>query len=268
MGLYLLNQKPGHFGNIEVETHDFNARPFPSPILKVLGIMSSSASTLARAVRLYDAPIGKKAVMALTGLVLFGFVLVHMLGNLQIFLPPGADGSYAIDVYGAALQNNPPVLWGARLVLLLSVIAHIVSATQLALLKNAARPVPYVRHTPIVSSYASRTMYWSGPILAFFIVYHLLHFTTGTVHPGFMHLHVHDNVVAGFSVWYVSLFYIISMVLLGMHLYHGVWSMFQSLGVAHPSYTPKLRFAALAFALVISAGNISIPLAVLAGLVK
>lgn len=230
--------------------------------------MSSSATTPARAARMFDAPIAKKAVMALSGLVLFGFVLVHMLGNLQVYLPPGPDGRYALDLYGEALHKNAAVLWGARSFLLLAVLAHIVSAVQLAQVKNAARPTPYVKHTPIASSYASRTMYWSGPIILAFIIYHLLHFTTGHVHPAFQYMHVHENVIAGFSVWYVSLFYIIAMVLLCMHLYHGVWSMFQTLGFAHPSYTPKLKLGAKAFAAIIAVGNISIPLSVLTGLVK
>ncbi|MBI2685762.1 MAG: succinate dehydrogenase cytochrome b subunit [Acidobacteria bacterium] len=230
--------------------------------------MSSSASTLARAARLYEAPVGKKAVMAISGVILFGFVLGHMLGNLQIFLPPGIDGKFPIDAYGEALRHNQPLLYGTRVVLLIAVIAHIISAIQLATLKIAARPVAYARYTPIASSYASRTMYWSGPILAAFIVYHLLHFTTGTVHPSFRDLHVHDNVIAGFSVWYVSAFYILAMVLLCLHLYHGIWSMTQSVGFSHPTYTPKIKLGAKAFAIVIAAGNISIPLSVLFGVVK
>jgi succinate dehydrogenase / fumarate reductase, cytochrome b subunit len=230
--------------------------------------MSSSASSLARAAQFLEAPVGKKVVMALTGVVLFGFVFVHMLGNLQIFLPPGTDGVYPIDAYGAALHVNQPVLWLARIVLLTSVGLHIWSAVKLAILRNQARPARYVVHTPIVSTYASRTMYWSGPILAAFIVYHLLHFTTGTAHPDFRFLSVHDNVVKGFSVWYVSLFYIVAMAMLCLHLYHGAWSLVQSLGFAHPRYTPRLRMAAKVFAAVIAAGNISIPLAILLGLVK
>lgn len=230
--------------------------------------MSSSASPIARTLRFYDAPVGKKAVMALSGIVLVGFVLGHMLGNLQIYLPPGPDGKFALDTYGEALHHNIPLLYGTRVVLLLSVFAHILSAIQLLQLKNAARPVAYVRRTPIASTYASRTMYWSGPIVLAFIIYHLLHFTTGQVHPDFQFLHVQENVIRGFSVWYVSLFYIVAMVLLCLHLYHGVWSMFQSLGLAHPAYTPKLKLGAKAFAFLIAAGNISIPLAVLTGLVK
>jgi succinate dehydrogenase / fumarate reductase cytochrome b subunit len=236
--------------------------------MRVLKVMSSPASTMARTSRLFEAPVGKKAVMALSGLVLAGFVLGHMLGNLQIYLPQGPDGKYALDAYGEALHHNVVLLYGARTVLLLSVFAHIFSAIQLVQVKNAARPTPYVRHTPIASSYASRTMYWSGPIVLAFIIYHLLHFTTGQVHPNFQYLHVQENVVKGFSVWYVSLFYIVAMGMLCTHLYHGVWSMFQSLGISHPSYTPKLKLGAKAFAVVIAAGNISIPLAVLAGLVK
>lgn len=239
-----------------------------SLILKGHTVMSSSATTMARAARLFDAPVGKKAVMALTGLLLCGFVLAHMLGNLQIYLPPGPDGKYPIDAYGEALHHNAGLLWVARIGLLLAVIGHVVSAIQLAQLKNAARPVAYVRHTPIVSSYASRTMYWSGPIILAFIVYHLLHFTTGQAHPNYRYLHVQENVISGFSVWYVSAFYIVAMGMLCTHLYHGVWSMFQSLGFAHPSYTPKLKLAAKGFAALVAAGNISIPLSVLLGLVK
>jgi succinate dehydrogenase / fumarate reductase cytochrome b subunit len=166
--------------------------------------MSATASSLARVSRFYEAPVGKKVVMAVTGMVLVGFVLGHMAGNLQIYLPAGADGVYAIDRYGALLHASEELLWGARLVLLASIGLHIWSAIQLATAANAARPVRYVRHSSLHSSYASRTMYWSGPIIGLFIVYHLLHFTTGTVHPDYKYLSVHDNVVKGFSVWYAS----------------------------------------------------------------
>lgn len=230
--------------------------------------MSATASGLARVSRFYEAPIGKKAVMAVTGLILVGFVLGHMAGNLQIYLPLGNDGVHAIDKYGALLHSNQGALWAARLVLLGAVGLHIWSAIQLALAAKAARPVSYVKHNGLNTSYASRTMYWSGPIVGVFIVYHLLHFTTGTMHPDYQFLRVHDNVVKGFAVWYVSAFYIVAMILLCMHLYHGVWSMFQSLGLNHPRYTPRLQFGAKAFAFLIAAGNISIPVAVLTGLVK
>ena len=230
--------------------------------------MSATASGLARVSRFYEAPVGKKVVMAVTGLILVGFVLGHMAGNLQIYLPVGENGVYAIDKYGALLHTSAELLWGVRLALLASVGLHIWAAIQLASAANAARPIGYIKRTPLKGTYASRTMYWSGPIIGAFIVYHLLHFTTGTVHPDYKYLAVHDNVVKGFSVWYVSAFYIVAMGMLCIHLYHGVWSMFQSLGFNHPRYTPRLKFGAKAFAFLIAAGNISIPLAVLSGLVK
>lgn len=230
--------------------------------------MSASASGLARAARFYEAPVGKKAVMAVTGVILVGFVLGHMIGNLQIYLPPDANGEYPIDKYGKLLHANAGLLWTARIGLLVSVILHIWSAAALWSLKRSARPTGYLKPNSLASTYASRTMYWSGPIVGFFIVYHLLHFTTGTVHPNFQLYAVQDNVVRGFSVWYVSAFYIFAMVLLCMHLYHGVWSMFQSLGFNHPRYTPKLQTGAKLFAYAIAIGNISIPVSVLLGIVR
>jgi succinate dehydrogenase / fumarate reductase cytochrome b subunit len=227
--------------------------------------MSSIAvdSRVDRTARFYNSTIGKKAIMAVTGLILFGFVIGHLAGNLQIY-----EGPEVMNRYAVFLRSMPAVLWGARIVLLLSVILHIVAAIQLAALKNEARPVSYVKKNNAHSSYASRTMYWSGPILAAFIIYHLLHFTFGTVHPDFQELHPYENVVNGFRVIPVSIAYIVAMILLGMHLYHGAWSMFQSVGLSHPKYTPMLkRFAALAATLIVI-GNISIPISVMAGIVK
>ena len=217
-------------------------------------------SPLSKAVQFYDAPIGKKVVMAITGVILFGFVLGHMAGNLQFFL-----GREAFDHYGAVLRATPALLWGVRSVLLVSVILHIVASIQLIALKQKARPAGYKKKEAVDSSYASRTMTWSGPILAAFIVYHLLHFTLGTVHPSFEEGHVFDNVVAGFRVIPVSIAYIVAMILLGMHLNHGVWSMFQSLGVGHPRYSAAARRFANIFSILIVLGFISIPIAVMAG---
>lgn len=230
--------------------------------------MSATASGMARAARFYDAPVGKKAVMAVTGLILVGFVFVHMAGNLQIFLPVGEDGVHPIDKYGLLLHSSEELLWGARIVLLASVVLHIWAAIQLALKARAARPIGYVKTDAMNSSYAARTMYWSGPIVAVFIVYHILHMTVGAVHPEYKFLDVYRNMIIGFSNPWVSGFYIFSMVLLAMHLYHGFWSMFQSLGFFHPRHTPKLQTAAKVFAYVIAAGNISIPLAITLGLIK
>ena len=213
-----------------------------------------------RGFRFYDATIGKKAVMAITGVILFAFVLGHLAGNLQIF-----EGPEKINAYGVFLQGLPGLLWTARLVLLASVILHIVASIQLSRLNSAARPQKYVKTDRSHSSYASRTMMWSGPIVGAFILFHILHFTLGTVHPDFKQGDIYSNVVLGFQQIPVSLAYIFAMVLLGQHLSHGVYSMFQSLGVAHPGYTPWLKRAAVAFATVVVVGNCSIPIAVMTG---
>lgn len=211
----------------------------------------------------YEAPVGKKVIMAVTGVVLFGFVAGHMLGNLLIYLGPERLNGYA-----QLLRSSPGLLWGTRLGLLAAVALHVAASVQLALLKREARPVGYVRYQAVQASYASRTMMWSGPILLAFVVYHLLHFTFGTAHPSFNEWDVYRNVVSGFQVIPVSAAYIVAMLLLGLHLQHGLWSMFQSLGVSHPRYTPALKTLATAAAISIVAGNISIPIAVLSGLVK
>ncbi len=213
----------------------------------------------------WSSTTGKKAVMGLTGAILFGFVTVHMLGNLQVY-----EGPEKLNAYGHFLHGAPELLWGARIFLLLSVGLHIWATIELAARKNAARPVAYSKRDAIISSYASRTMYWSGPILLAFVIFHLLHLTAGVIRPGgsFQEGDVYQNLVAGFQVWYVSAWYIFSMILLGFHIRHGAWSMFQSLGINHPRHTPILRQAALVFAIVIVAGYISIPVSVLLGLVK
>ena len=210
--------------------------------------------------------IGRKVVMALTGIVLVGFVVGHMLGNLQMFL----HDHEAINRYGRFLREalHGTGLWAVRAVLLASVILHIVAAYSLARTSREARPVSYKVVTPDASTYASRTMRWSGPILALFIVYHLLHYTVGSVHPAFAPGDVYRNVIVGFSVWPVSVVYIVAMLTLGLHLRHGVWSMLQSLGASHPRWNAARDRAALALTLIVVAGYISVPLAVLAGALK
>ncbi len=227
--------------------------------------MSASAIQLPRSrpAGLWGTTNGKKAVMAVTGVVLYGFVFVHMAGNLQIFL-----GAQAFNHYAETLKAALPLLWGARTVLLLAVALHIVSAVALYRVKAAARPIGYVKQKPQVSTYASRTMYMSGPILAAFLVYHLLHFTLGQGGTPFDALDPYWNVVHGFQFPLVAGFYVLSMALLCMHLYHGVWSGFQSVGINHPRYTPLLRIFAKGFSLVVFLGFVSVPVGVLTGLVK
>lgn len=218
-----------------------------------------------RPARFWGSTNGQKIVMALTGVVLFLFVLFHMLGNLQVF-----EGPEQLNYYGAALRRFPELLWAVRAILLVAVILHIWTSLLLALRKSKARPVTYSKKENIASSYASRTMYWSGPILLAFIIFHLLHLTAGTIHPGgrFIEGDVYHNVITGFRVWYVSAWYIFSMVLLGLHIRHGAWSMFQSVGFNHPRHTPILKNTALVLAIVIVAGYISIPISVMLGFLK
>jgi succinate dehydrogenase / fumarate reductase cytochrome b subunit len=155
-----------------------------------------------------------------------------------------------------------------RGVLLAAVIAHIWAAWSLTRTNWSARPVPYKVVTPDASTYASRTMRWSGPILLLFIVYHLLHFTIGTVHPAFVDGDVYRNVIVGFSVWPVTLFYVIAMLALGLHLRHGAWSMLQTLGASHPKWDGLRNAAATVFTVIVVLGFLSVPLAVLAGVLK
>lgn len=213
--------------------------------------------------------VGKKAVMAVTGVILFGFILVHMVANLQAFLPVNAEGIPPLDAYAEHLRALPPLLWGTRVVLLLAVILHIVAAWQLTLLNQfEARKKGYVKYKPIASNYASRTMIWSGPIIFFYVIYHLLDFTFGNVNPNFEPGRVYHNVIASFQHPVVAVFYIVANVCLAFHLYHGIWSMFQSLGLSHPSYTPWIKKASAVFAVVIGVGFCSVPIAVMTGFLK
>lgn len=212
-----------------------------------------------------DSTIGKKVVMAVTGIILFGFVVAHMIGNLQVYL-----GREAMDAYGESLRAiaHGAGLWAARGVLLVSVGLHIWAAISLAGVNRGARQQRYKVYQSRASTYASRTMYWSGPILALFIVYHLLHMTTGTVHPNFEHGKVYQNFVIGFSQPAVSAFYIAAMIALGLHMYHGVWSLMQTLGLAHPRFNTLRHTFATFIAAAVVVGNISFPVMVMAGVIK
>ncbi|HXY42408.1 MAG TPA: succinate dehydrogenase cytochrome b subunit [Vicinamibacteria bacterium] len=208
--------------------------------------------------------IGQKVVMAVTGLVLYGFVIGHMVGNLQVYLGPRA-----INAYGEFLREflHGQGIWIARLTLLLAVGLHIWAAVVLTLSNWAARPRGYRVWEPRESTYASRTMVWSGPIIALFVVYHLAHFTWGTAHPDFVQGDVFHNVVVGFQNPFVSAFYVLAMLALGLHMYHGFFSLLNTLGVSHARKPAVREATALALAAVVVAGNISIPVAVMAGLV-
>jgi succinate dehydrogenase / fumarate reductase cytochrome b subunit len=222
--------------------------------------------------KIFKSSLGKKYLMAITGMILFLFVLAHLAGNLQIFLGPEA-----INRYGHFLQSNPELIWPARLFLLLMIALHIWSAIKLSLENKAARPAGYAVYRPIGSTYASRTMLMSGLIVLVFIIYHLLHFTvqtqylnlTGQNFAAFMDPEKRHDIfkmmVVGFSNVWVSAFYVLGMALLSLHLSHGVSSMFQSMGWKNEAYRPVLDRGARLLGVLIFLGYSSIPVAILCG---
>lgn len=202
----------------------------------------------------------------MTGLIGVGFVIGHMIGNLQVFDVLG--GREKLNAYAHFLRSTGGLLWAVRFTLLTATVLHIVAAWQLRNIGLDGRPIDYACWKPVASTYASRTMRWSGPILGLFIAYHILHLTVGSAHPNFnAEGDVYANVVTGFQVWYVSAVYIVAMIALGFHLYHGVWSMFQSLGLNSSKYTSMFRIVSVVASVVLVLGNISIPIAVLTGIV-
>ena len=216
--------------------------------------------------------IGKKAVMAVTGVFLFGWIFLHMVGNLKLYLGAEHLNEYAkfLITMGAPALPNKALLWVVRVLLIVAVWLHIQAATQLTLMNRAARPIGYRSREFVVGTYAARTMRWGGVIILLFVIYHLLHFTTGAVHPDFIEHDVYHNVVSGFQpkYWWVDAFYIIANLALGLHLYHGLWSMFNSLGLNNPKFNNWKKVFAIAFALVITVGNLSFPISVLMGFVR
>ncbi len=218
-----------------------------------------------RALVFYRSTVGKKVLMAVTGVILFGFVTGHMLGNLQIYL-----GAERLNHYAELLHKNLAMLWAVRCALLLSVLVHLVAAAQVWLRSRRSRPVGYRVFRQGAVDYAARTMIWSGPIIALFVLYHLGHLTWGWggVHEQFVVGDVYHNVVSGFQVPLAAGFYIVANLLLGFHLYHGVWSLLQTMGWEHPRFNPWRRVLAVLFAVAVAAGNISIPVAVLTGVVQ
>lgn len=218
----------------------------------------------------YRSAIGKKAVMAVTGLILFGWIFAHMVGNLKLYMGPEHLNEYAHflrTMFGPAVPETG-MLWLSRIVLLVAVIFHIHSAYALTMMNRAARPVGYRDRQYAKASYASRTMRWGGVIILLFVIYHLLHLTTGQAHHDFREGDVYYNLVSGFRIWWVAAVYIIANLALGLHLYHGVWSMFSSLGVTHKRFENWRRLFATAFAVLITVGNLSFPLSVLLGFVR
>jgi succinate dehydrogenase / fumarate reductase cytochrome b subunit len=213
------------------------------------------------ALKFWGSSVGKKAAMAVSGLVGFGFVIGHMLGNLQVYL-----GAEKLNAYAKSLHDLPPLLYGTRAVLLLAILVHVTAAIQLQGIKVAARPVRYQKPGTIQATPQSKSMILTGGVLFAFIMYHLAHLTFAPGPTGY--LNVYANLVAGFQNPLVSAFYIVAMVLLGLHLAHGAFSMFYSLGLVHPKYLRSIRLGTYALMGLVVVGNISIPVSVLAGVVK
>jgi len=221
---------------------------------------------------LYRSSIGKKVIMAFTGLILIGFVILHMYGNLKAFEGPEYFNAYAegLRAFGAPIIGHEHFLWVIRLVLLASVGLHIWSAWELTRQRQAGRPVGYVKYTKLEANYANLTIRWGGVVIFLFIIYHLMHFTLGTpgIHPDFRPGDVYHNLIIGFRSIPVAIFYILAVLALGFHLYHGTWSMFQTLGFNNQVYDRPLRVLGLALALIITIGFISVPIAVMTGMVQ
>lgn len=222
---------------------------------------------------IWTSVIGKKIVMAVTGGILVLFVFAHMAGNLKIFSGPDEINAYSrfLREVGWPEFGYGQLLWLVRIVLLVSVLLHIIAAYQLTMINRRARPVDYTTKKNVETSLGALTMRWSGVIVIVFVVFHLLHFTAGVIgfQPGqFEHLAVYQNVVAGFSLWYVALFYIVAMAALCLHLNHGIWSALQTLGWSNARNQRSLQILSKIIAIVVFLGFSSVPVAVMAGWVR
>src|ERR671932_290058 len=238
--------------------------------------MIQSNASLARSrpvtglLSLWRSTIGKKYVMAITGLIWFGYLIAHLWGNLKIYAGPQFLNDYGgfLRTVGEPLFGFSQLLWVARIVLIPAFIVHILAAIQLKTRATASRPRGYAMRRNLDSTWASRTMIWGGLFILLFVIYHVLDFTFGTVNPSFEEGNIYHNVVASFRLWPITVFYVLAMVAVGMHLFHGIWSMFQTLGWNTARANRLIRNFATACAVLLTVGNISIPVAVLAGVVK
>jgi succinate dehydrogenase / fumarate reductase, cytochrome b subunit len=232
--------------------------------------MTQSVVASNRVMALWRTMIGKKVIMAVTGAVLIGFVIAHMIGNLKIFTGPNEINAYSrfLREVGSPALGYGELLWVVRIVLLVCVTLHITAAIQLTRMSWAARPAGYNVKRDIETTFASRMMRWGGVVLVAFIIFHLLHMTGGVVgfEPGqFKHLAAYQNVVAAFAVWPIAIFYIVAMGALCLHLTHGIWSMLQTLGWSSARNEAKLKVLSLVIGIIVFLGFTSVPVAVMAG---
>ncbi|MGQ0560546.1 MAG: succinate dehydrogenase cytochrome b subunit [Gemmatimonadota bacterium] len=226
--------------------------------------------TVPRVIALWNSSVGKKILMALSGLVLYGFVIGHMIGNLKVYFGAEAFNHYAegLRTMGQPFLARGQLLWIVRLILLIALAIHLVATVRLYLKSKRARRHGYRKYQGLEFSFASRTMLWGGIAVLAFVIFHLLDLTWGTVNPAFRHGNPYHNFVTTFQRVPVSLAYIAAMIPLGLHLYHGFWSMLQTLGANNPRYNHLRRPVAITLATLIVLGNISFPIAVMLGVVK
>lgn len=225
--------------------------------------LAPAAASGGRLARFWASTVGKKIVMALSGLIMAGFLATHMTANLMAYLGP--DG---INSYSRFLHATPELLWPARIVLLLSVLLHATSAYQLSRASSAARPVGYAMRQTQIATIASRTIRWLSVLVALFIVIHLLHFTTGTLLPGFIDANPYANLVNAFtSQRGMAVFYLVMMIVIGLHLYHGTWSAIRTLGLSRPKPNPFVRPVATILAIGLWLGFSAVPVGVLLGVI-
>lgn len=213
--------------------------------------------------------VGKKVAMAITGLILFGYVILHMAGNLKAFQGPEKLNSYAefLREMGAPILGHSEMLWIVRVILLIAVVVHIVTAVQLTRVARAARPVRYARAVHLEDTYASRTMRWGGVIITAFVTYHVMHLTFGRMHADFVAGDVYHNLVVAFQVPLVVAAYTFAVGTLGFHLFHGIWSALQTLGL-NRSRTNGVRTISGAVAVAIVLGFLAPPYAILLGVIR
>ena len=217
----------------------------------------------------WDSSVGKKTVMAVSGLLMVLYLLAHAFGNLKVFFGPGQFDGYAhwLRTMGEPVMHYSWTLWVIRVVMIVAVAAHIVSAYQLSRRDLRARPVKY-EHRKAGSSHATRTMRWGGVILLLFLIWHILDLTTGTVHSGFQPGHPYANVVSTFDNWYGDVIYIVAVVALGLHIQHGFWSAAQTLGVGSAKRDLLIRTTGNVVAVLLTLAFVAVPVGVMSGVVK
>jgi len=227
-------------------------------------------------VEFYRSAVGKKWVMAVSGIAMLGFVVAHLVGNLKLYLGKEPDGEYAIDAYGHALRTllhpimpNEVVLWLLRIGLIVALVAHVHAAATLTIMNRRARPTTYQSPRDYVAvNFASRSMRYTGVIVLGYLVFHLLDLTIGPANPDFREGEVHHNMIASMQRWPVAIAYIICNIAVAVHLYHGTWSMFQSLGLNNPRYNAARKAFAVGITSVIGVGNVLFPILIVTRVVK